>query len=333
MEQLTEKDILAVRKILELHGHLGLSELLKGSKSKLQMSGQYGSVHNSILTAFQVYSPIEKYYEFKKIKKSDFGSIVTAIHDLYPTTEGEPEIDSVKFLLLREEVADEIKSSTSIGRTVRAFISYSTEDKILAGKIKEGLESFGIETFLAHEDIDPAAEWEQVIIDNLESTDIFIPVITKNFPKSKWTDQESGIAFTKSKVIVPVSIDGNHPYGFIGKFQSLKLDTKSKDIDCISIIQAVIKKKSQLETQIIDSVIKIFVSSFSWDAAARNIQPLLKFDNFSKDQIRKICLAVIDNSQINGSFGARSNIRTFLNNHEDLVDKDTLELCLDLLRK
>ena len=91
---------------------------------------------------------------------------------------------------------DRSKLPSYVGRTVRAFISYATADKGLARQIKDGLEKYGLETFLAHEDIQPAEEWQQVILDNLESTDVFIPIITGNFPESKWTDQESGIALT-----------------------------------------------------------------------------------------------------------------------------------------
>src|SRR3989344_2611626 len=99
-------------------------------------------------------------------------------------------------------------------RTIRVFISYSTKDKHLAGNIKMGLERFGADVFLAHEDINPSSEWQDIILENLDSTDIFMPIITKNFPDSYWTDQESGIALAKGKLIVPISVDSNNPYGF-----------------------------------------------------------------------------------------------------------------------
>lgn len=43
-----------------------------------------------------------------------------------------------------------------------AFISYQTADKQIAGRIKELLESIGITSFLAHEDIDVSEEWSDV---------------------------------------------------------------------------------------------------------------------------------------------------------------------------
>lgn len=207
-----------------------------------------------------------------------------------------------------------------VGRTVRAFVSYSSEDNILAGHIKDGLEKYGLETFLAHEDIDPAEEWQQVILENLESTDVFIPIVTSNFTLSKWTDQESGIAFTKEKVIVPISVDGNNPYGFIGKFQGMKVDSKSP-IDCSEIIRAIIRRKPQLETQIIDSLIKSFAASRSWNSAKERASLLLTFEKMTQEQANEMFRATVQNTEIQGSFGARDVIPTLYKRHHDLVDK------------
>jgi len=72
-----------------------------------------------------------------------------------------------------------------IGKTIRVFLSYSTEDKGLAGFIKDSLEWYGLEVFIAHEDIEPSDEWQEAIIQNLESTDVFVPIITESFSLSK----------------------------------------------------------------------------------------------------------------------------------------------------
>jgi adenine-specific DNA methylase len=38
-------------------------------------------------------------------------------------------------------------------RSKEVFISYQTADKVVAGKIKEILSDYGMDSFLAHEDI------------------------------------------------------------------------------------------------------------------------------------------------------------------------------------
>lgn len=214
-----------------------------------------------------------------------------------------------------------------INRTVRAFISYSTEDKIIAGKIKNGLEKYGIETFLAHEDINPATEWQNVIIDSLESTDILIPIITSNFSLSNWTDQEVGIAFARNKVIVPISIDGNQPYGFIGKYQSLKLEInlREQNLNCSEIIKAIIIRKPQFSIQILDSVIKLLSESQSWINSAEKIETILEFNGISEKQINTIFHAVLENKQISQSFKAQNGINKLFKLYGNMISNEIKE--------
>ncbi len=89
------------------------------------------------------------------------------------------------------------ESSAYVGSTIRIFLSHSTKDLDLIKFIKSELEWYGLDVFVAHEDIEPSTEREEAILQNLQSTDIFIPVITENYYSSEWTDQESGIAFSK----------------------------------------------------------------------------------------------------------------------------------------
>lgn len=52
---------------------------------------------------------------------------------------------------------------------IRIFLSYSSEDKIIAGKIKEILEGYGFVVFLAHEDLEPMVAFQDEIVNNLRS--------------------------------------------------------------------------------------------------------------------------------------------------------------------
>ena len=42
---------------------------------------------------------------------------------------------------------------------IRAFISHKAKDKKLANEIKQCLDSYGIASFVSHEDIEPMKEW------------------------------------------------------------------------------------------------------------------------------------------------------------------------------
>lgn len=124
-----------------------------------------------------------------------------------------PEVRSPKYVMKENEGSKKVK----------AFVSYSTSDKELAGKIKKALENYGLEVFLAHEDISPSREWRKEILQNIESSDIFIPVLTENFKESTWTDQESGMAIFTKSTIIPLNVDKN-PHGFLKDYQAFSLD-------------------------------------------------------------------------------------------------------------
>lgn len=224
-----------------------------------------------------------------------------------------------------------------VGRTLRVFISYSALDKSIAGLIKDSLEFYGLEAFLAHEDINPADEWLDVVIDNLESADLFLPVITKNFMNSDWTDQESGIAFNKNKLIIPISVDNIMPYGFISRFQALKLSSSSIDEEEFynKIVEVVIRKRPNFEIQVLDSFINAFASSTSWIDAGLRAKQLLNYKKVTFDQFVKVINAAGNNSQIYNSIKAKPYLETLKEKYSSwynqikLTEKSNLEVTDD----
>ena len=89
---------------------------------------------------------------------------------------------------------------------LEVFLSYSHKDKEKAALVKNLLQILGLEAFMAHEDIKPTAEWENFITQKLKQCSVFVPILTKNFHESGWTDQESGAAIIRDMEIIPVSL-------------------------------------------------------------------------------------------------------------------------------
>ncbi len=106
---------------------------------------------------------------------------------------------------------------------MKIFLSYSHLDKRLAGKIKMYLRQYGVKVFLAHDDIEPSEEWADKILEELRDCDVFMPILTKHFNKSNWTDQETGCALIINKLIVPLKGDVD-PHGFISRYQARGLN-------------------------------------------------------------------------------------------------------------
>jgi len=199
-------------------------------------------------------------------------------------------------------------------------VSYSHKDKNIAGQIKDSLEYFGFEVFLAHEDIKPSTEWEERILKELRTCDIFLTVLTEDFKNSEWTGQETGIAFVTDKIIIALKVDID-PYGFISRFQALNVNKRIISETSKQIIQ-VIAEKGNL-AKLINSLIRGFSKSRNFAQANDNVAYLkLLEDKLSEDQVTEIIRAAFNNSQIyDEKWNAGPFVKRFLEKHEDKKQK------------
>jgi hypothetical protein len=101
-----------------------------------------------------------------------------------------------------------------------AFISYNTEQLTAAENIRDFLNSIGIDSFIANDDLRAGSNWKDSIISELKKCEIFIPLLSTEFKISDWCSQEIGIAYIKNLKIIPISVDDTKPYGFINHIQT-----------------------------------------------------------------------------------------------------------------
>lgn len=111
----------------------------------------------------------------------------------------------------------------------RLFISHVSKYKESASNLKRCLSMYGIDCFVAHEDITPSKEWEIEIENGLFTMDALCAIVVPEFSESKWCDQEVGIALGQHKLVLSIN-KGENPYGFFGKFQALKSRSTSSDM-------------------------------------------------------------------------------------------------------
>ena len=111
----------------------------------------------------------------------------------------------------------------------RLFISHVSKYKNSASNLKRSLVSYGIDCFVAHEDITPSKEWEMEIENGLFTMDALCAIVVPEFSESQWCDQEVGIALGQRKLVLSIN-KGETPYGFFGKFQALKSKSTSADM-------------------------------------------------------------------------------------------------------
>lgn len=211
---------------------------------------------------------------------------------------------------------------------IKIFFSYSIKDKGQIVELKRDLEKLGFECFLAHEDINPSYEWQEEIYRNLLECNIFIPYISKNFKESDWTDQECGIAYTHSKLIIPLQVEELTPYGFINKFQGLKFNSKRSL--SYKILKVIFNSKKFGDLK--EFFIEQFIKSKDFDSANKICKKLGYYDTFSEEEVKKICKDSLRNNQVLEAFDAKSFLIKLIYHYEEYVDPSDLSELKSILK-
>ncbi len=156
----------------------------------------------------------EKYdYVLRRVAKAS-GPIVVELHaHLYP--------DSPKVATTQAD--HETVGSWAEGE-FRLFLSHHHAHRELAGQLRNRLKLYGIDTFVAHDMIEPTMQWRDEIETALGTCDALAALLTPEFLESKWCDQEVGTALGRGRCIVGIK-QGADPHGFIGKYQAVNGDT------------------------------------------------------------------------------------------------------------
>ncbi|VVB91143.1 TIR domain protein [uncultured archaeon] len=214
-------------------------------------------------------------------------------------------------------------------KSLKVFFSYSTNDKAIVGTLKNLLESMGFEVFLAHEDLEPCVEWREEIKENLHNCDIFIPLLTDNFKDSEWTDQETGMAVSADKFIIPIQVDFP-PYGFIGKIQSLRKN--EYPIETAKEIVKVIRKRSKFGKDMNNLIIHAFMNSKSFDQANDRARLLEDIPDLTPEQIYQLVNSTKKNYIIQKAYVAKRVLRPLFAKYKSIIKDEEHKELVELLR-
>lgn len=228
-----------------------------------------------------------------------------------------------------QELSDKYDFSTTEKKEINktAFISYSNKNKQYCRVVKDALRQIGLDGFLVHEDINISREWADEIFNQLKQTDIFIALLSEDFKESEYCSQEVGMALQRDCMIIPLSIDGTEPYGFLNKIQSKP-----------------IRPLSQMQSEIVNyypyAMINIILTnlnniSLEWNynkcnKLLRFIEP--HFKDFDEHQIYLLTHSVLINNQLHGNDG-KEILRDFYEIHEDNIPSDVKEKFKNIIRK
>jgi len=178
---------------------------------------------------------------------------------------------------------------------VRAFVSYSHEDRKYGAQAKSVLQEIGIVAFLAHEDLHVSDEWRKRIVEELKRCDLFVPLLSANFMASKWAPQEVGFVISRPEVLIaPISLDGTMPFGFISHVQGKRIGRNG--ITCELLVEPLAGRKPRA---ILPGLIQQAAKAGSFRGAEALIAPLVPhFRIFTADEAQAFAEASVNNGQI-----------------------------------
>lgn len=172
----------------------------------------------------------------------------------------------------------------------RLFISHLSRDRYEAQKLKECLDNYGVDAFVAHNDIEPSLEWQGVIELALRSMDSLVALFTPEFSESKWCDQEIGWALGRGIPVLPLSL-GMVPHGFAGKFQAISGELE-KPYDLARSIFKTLSNNSITRRAIFQAVPFALLESKSFPQSLKLV-PIIEsyqdFTNADKDILWRAC--------------------------------------------
>lgn len=189
-------------------------------------------------------------------------------------------------------------------KNVDVFLSHADEDRIIAGNLASQLRKHDFSVFVAHDDIEIGEEWESKLKEKIAMCDIFLVLLSGNYHKASYTDQEIGIAVSLNKRIFQVRIDETVPYGFVSKYQAKKISSILPQTE-ISELSERMMQFSQEGNRIIDDLIDELDKVNSFDDANVVSKELFRYSKFSNEQINKIAEVFLSNDQIRGGWTSR----------------------------
>ena len=239
------------------------------------------------------------------------------IHHIQKALSG--SLKELRDFLIENTVDDSIKNTNSFEEKIwlpkkfKIFFGHLSEDKKLVTEVKQKLISYGIDCFVAHEDIHPTLEWQNIIELGLQSCDAMAVFLTKNFHASAWTDQEVGFCLARRVLIIPLKIETN-PYGFIGKYQAQN-SSKLSTSEIAEVIFNILIENPLTSAKLTEAVVMHFLESDTWESARARSLLLPKIKTWTPELLRSIENSLLTHSRIPTAFGVPDRIRKILNEH------------------
>ena len=192
----------------------------------------------------------------------------------------------------------------------RLFMSHLATQRAFVGELQEALLTYGISSFVAHNDIEPTAEWQAQIETALSTCEALVALLHERFHASYWTDQEIGFAMGRGAPAFSIRL-GETPYGFIGRFQAFNGNGKTPAELARELFDS-FRKNKQTQRRMSAVLVELFEESGSFAQAKERIGYLEKLEVWDPSYSARIGTAAEINSQVASSFGVPTRVKALI---------------------
>lgn len=183
-------------------------------------------------------------------------------------------------------------------RFLRLFLSHTHHHKADLAKLKAALTTLGVAAFVAHQDISPTKEWQDVIDFALRSCDALVAWLSDEFHASAWTDQEVGLALGRDVLVIPVKVEID-PYGLIGRYQAVQGAGRAWS-DLAGELAAILRTHERTEQMMAEVAVDRFYFSYSYEDARKNLGLIQQIPGrlWTPKMEDRVEAATVDNDQV-----------------------------------
>ena len=184
----------------------------------------------------------------------------------------------------------------------RLFLTHVASQKGAAHSLKSCLRFYGVDAFVAHDDIRPGKEWQLVIESAVQTCDALAGLLHEGFRESDWCEQEVGMALGRGIVVVPISFD-LLPYGFFGSVQAVNNAANQQSKMLARNLVLVLLEDKRTAGKLVDAMVDQLVHADSYDQANKLSRILAEeAPLLSRDQAEQLRRAEKENDQLQSAF-------------------------------
>ena len=184
------------------------------------------------------------------------------------------------------------------------------------------LSNLGTDCFLADTNLRAGQDFRMVLMNEIKSCSLVLALISQNYYKSEYANQELGIALGFDKQILLICLDDALPRAFIEGIQCICCKDTGIDVKILDIQQAIYPLENWKQKNI-DLYITFLSRSETWAEAGKWAKEIQNADEFTDTQIEQIGKAVTENDQVVASWAARPILRKILHEHNIVLSEAT----------